>query len=124
MLRIPFCHHPPFSAGPHPNTRSMHKLLDLFQRAGVKAMFSGHSHNFQHNQHEGINYFISGAAGKLEEGTPDHFEEAHTVSWSDSNHFLLVTIDGREMRVRAIGDFSSLTFEDVILIWTRLPIQS
>ena len=66
-------------------------------------MFSGHSHNFQHNQHEGINYFISGAAGKLKTGTPDHFEDAHTISWSDSNHFLLVTIEDREMRIRAIG---------------------
>ena len=111
--RIPFCHHPPFSAGPHPNTRSMHKLLGLFRQAAVRAMFSGHSHNFQHNQHEGINYFISGAAGKLETGTPGDFEDAHTISWSDSNHFLLVTIEGKEMRIRAIGDFANNQLSDI-----------
>ncbi len=113
MWRIPFCHHPPFSAGPHRNTHSMHQLLGLFQQAGVRAMFSGHSHNFQHNQHEGINYFISGAAGKLETGTPRHFEDAHTISWSDSNHFLLVTIEDREMRIRAIGGSEDDQLSDI-----------
>lgn len=76
-------------------------------------MFSGHSHNFQHNQHEDINYFISGAAGKLSTDTPDHFEEAHTLSWSKSNHFLLVTIEGREMRIRALGGDSNNQLADI-----------
>jgi tartrate-resistant acid phosphatase type 5 len=111
--RIPFCHHPPFSAGPHHNTKSMRQLLDLFLRAGVKAMFSGHSHNFQHNQHDGINYFVSGAAGKLSDDTPNKFEEAHTLSWSASNHFLLVTIEGNEMRIRAIGGFDNDQLSDI-----------
>jgi hypothetical protein len=60
--RIPFCHHPPYSAGPrHHNTESMHTLLPLFQRAGVRTLFSGHEHNFQHSIANGINYFVSGA---------------------------------------------------------------
>ena len=111
--RIPFCHHHPFSAGPHSNNRSMHQLLGLFQQARVRAMFSGHSHNFQHNQHEGINYFVSGAAGKLETGTPGDFEDAHTLSWAASNHFLLVTIEGREMRIRAIGGSDNNQLADI-----------
>ena len=50
IWRIPFSHHPPFSAGPrHHNTRTMVALLPLLQRAGVKVMFSGHEHNFQHS---------------------------------------------------------------------------
>lgn len=105
IWRIPFSHHPPFSAGPrHHNTKSMQKLLPLFERAGVKAMFSGHEHNFQHSVHGGIHYFVSGAAGKLRAGVPDEFKEAHTRSWSNKCHFLLVTISGPEMRVRAIGE--------------------
>ena len=31
-------------------------------------------------------------------------EEAHTVSWSAACHFLLVTINGDAMIVRAIGE--------------------
>jgi hypothetical protein len=40
----------------------------------------------------------------VRKGAPDRFEEAHTQSWSDNAHFLLVTIDGDEMRVRPIGE--------------------
>jgi hypothetical protein len=40
----------------------------------------------------------------VRKGTPDGFERAHTVSWSDNAHFLLVTIDGREMLVQPIGE--------------------
>jgi hypothetical protein len=102
--RIPFTHHPPFSAGPrHHNTGSMARLLPLFTRAGVRAVFSGHEHNFQHSRDNGIDYFVSGAAGKFRGGTPDHFEAAGTLSWSAECHFLLVRIDGDRMVVRAVA---------------------
>ena len=100
--RIPFCHHPPFCAGPrHGNTVSMHKLLPLFENAGVKAVFSGHEHNFQHSRHSGIDYFISGGAGKIRRNKPsmEGFEDAHTVSWAGAFNFLIVTVDGDRMVV-------------------------
>jgi tartrate-resistant acid phosphatase type 5 len=103
--RLPFAHHPPFSAGPrHHNTKSMAKLLPLFQRAGVKAMFSGHEHNFQHSHNEGIDYFVTGGAGRTRDDPPNRFEAAHTASWSSACHFLLVAIEGEQMTVRAIGE--------------------
>ena len=113
--RIPFCHHPPYSAGPrHHNTESMHTLLPLFQRAAVRAMFSGHEHNFQHSIADGIHYFVSGAAGKLRKETPDQFDKARTRSWSDKCHFLLVEVRGSEMKVRAIGELgASPTLTDI-----------
>jgi tartrate-resistant acid phosphatase type 5 len=105
--RIPFSHHPPYSAGPrHHNTTEMAKLLPLFRRAGVRAVFSGHEHNFQHARADGIDYFVSGAAGKVRRGTPDRFDEAHTRSWSPECHFLLVQIEGGDMLVRAIGELT------------------
>lgn len=103
--RVPFAHHPPYSAGPrHHNTKSMSRLIPLFQRAGVRAMFSGHEHNFQHSAVDGIDYFVTGGAGRTRTGTPDRFEAAHTRSWSDRAHFLLVTIDGERMLIRAIAE--------------------
>jgi len=102
---IPFAHHPPFSAGPrHHNTRLMETLLPLLQRAGVRAMFSGHEHNFQHSSVGGIEYFVTGAAGRARAGAPDRFEDAHTQSWSSACHFLLVRIEDHRMVVRAIGE--------------------
>ena len=105
IWRIPFAHHPPFSAGPrHRNTRTMARLLPLLQRAGVKVMFSGHEHNFQHSSVDGIDYFVTGAAGHRRTGTPDRFEAAGTLSWSADCHFLLVRIVGDRLSVRAIGE--------------------
>ena len=102
--RIPFCHHPPFSAGPdHHNTDDMEELVQRFEKAGVKVVFSGHQHHLQLNRMNGINYVISGAAGKVSTGKPNRFTEAGTVFWSGTCHFLLVTVEGKNMTVRAIG---------------------
>ena len=76
-------------------------------------MFSGHEHNFQHSRVDGIDYFVTGAAGKLRRGRPNSFEDAHTVSWSDTPHFLLVTIDGDRMTVRAIGELVDGKLSDI-----------
>ena len=76
-------------------------------------MFSGHEHNFQHSHHDGIDYFVTGAGSKVRKGAPDKFEGAHTVSWSDYAHFLLVTIDGDTMTVRAIGELEDGALRDL-----------
>ena len=110
--RIPFGHHPPYCAGPqHHNTKSMQRLIPLFERSGVKVMFSGHEHNFQHAHCEGIDYFVTGAAGKLRRTPPDNFTLAHTVSWATECHFLLARIEGTRMLVRAIGDIETPDLE-------------
>jgi len=102
--RIPFAHHPVFSAGPqHHNTRSMEKLLPLFERSNVHVMFTGHEHNFQHSRANAFDHFVTGAAGKVRRSRPDGFAEAHTVSWATDCHFLLARIEGRRMTVRAIA---------------------
>jgi hypothetical protein len=112
--RIPFCHHPPYSAGPrHHNTDDMHPLMQRLKAAGVRVMFSGHEHNFQHSHVDGIDYFVSGAAGKLRRGRPNAFDAAHTISWSDSPHFLLVTLAGRQMTVRALGELAEGELSDI-----------
>ena len=70
----------------------------------MRVCFSGHEHNFQHSHWNGIDYFVSGAGSKVRRGVPHRFAEAHTLTWSGECHFLLVTIDGSTMTVRAIGE--------------------
>ena len=112
--RIPFGHHPPYCAGPqHHNTRGMDKVVDLFRRSGVRVSFAGHEHNFQHSRVDGIDYFVSGAGAKIRRNRPDDFERAHTQSWSGECHFLLCTIDGDRMTVRAIGESPGDTLVDI-----------
>lgn len=103
--RIPFGHHPPYCAGPrHHNTDGMEAVVALFERSGVRAAFSGHEHNFQHARTGGIDYFISGAGSKIRTGRPDDWDGAFTQTWAPTCHFLLVTIDGPAMTVRAIAE--------------------
>lgn len=103
--RIPFCHHPPYCAGPnHHNTDRMEALLPLLERGGARAVFNGHEHNFQHSSHNGIDFFVTGAGSKVDRDRPDNFVAAHTVSWSPEAHFLLVTSDGEAMTVRPYGE--------------------
>ena len=94
----------------------MEKLVPLFQRSHVQAVFSGHEHNFQHSRAEGIDYFITGAAGKLRRAPPDNFAPAHTVSWATQCHFLLGRIEADRMHVRAIGELESPDLLPVDLI--------
>ena len=102
--RIAFAHHPLYSAGPqHHNTRGMEKLLPLFARSNVRVMFTGHEHNFQHSRANGLDHFVTGAAGKMRRSRPDRFAEAHTLSWSTDCHCLLARIDESGMMVRAIA---------------------
>ena len=106
--RIPFSHHPPFCAGPeHGNTTGMvERLVPLFREGGVRLVLSGHEHNFQHAEADGIHYLVSGAAGKLRPEPPRGFAEAGTRAWSASGHFLLAHADERRIVVRPLGDVS------------------
>jgi hypothetical protein len=103
--RIPFTHHPAFCAGPrHSNSKSMIKhLVPLFKRSGVRAVFSGHEHNYQHSRVEGINYFITGAGGKVRLDPPDDFSDAHTTCWAAAGNFLVVDVTAGQMTVTPMG---------------------
>jgi tartrate-resistant acid phosphatase type 5 len=93
--RIPFCHHPPFSAGPeHGPTKGMvERLVPLYEQAGVRLVLSGHEHNFQRSVVNGIDYLISGAGGKLRGQTPTGFDAAGTCEWAAAGHFLVLDVD-------------------------------
>ena len=112
--RIVFAHHPVFCAGPrHHNTDHMDALLPLFTSGGIRVVLSGHEHNFQHSHHDGIDYLLTGAGSKVRRGAPTRFTDAHTVSWADAAHFLLVTVDEHAMRVRVIGEMENSSPRDV-----------
>ena len=78
-----------------------------FKTAGVRAVFGGHEHNFQHSVDDGIQYFVTGGAGEIRTGTPslEDFRKAKTEAWggNDEGHFLLVKISGDLMEVTAIA---------------------
>ncbi|MBW3671467.1 MAG: DUF3471 domain-containing protein, partial [Acidobacteria bacterium] len=99
-------------------------LVPLFREAGVRLVLSGHEHNFQHAVVDGIDYVISGAAGKLRPEPPTGFDVAGTRSWASAGHFLLVDVDDRIL-ARYVGRYElapGLEFE-VTLAAGRLGVK-
>jgi hypothetical protein len=109
--RIPFLHHPPYSAGPqHYNKDDVIKhLVPRFKQGGVRVVFSGHEHNFQYSRDAGIDYFVTGGGGKYRAGAPNQTENAKTQVWggNDEGHFLVVEIDGAQMKVTPYGHLAN-----------------
>ena len=106
VWRIPFGHHPPYCAGPrHGNSASMiEHMIPRFRRSGVRVYFAGHEHNYQHSRADEVDYFVTGAAGKVRHGAPGNLEPARTVAWASAGHFLLVRVDRDGMEVTPIGE--------------------
>ncbi|MBC7931389.1 MAG: metallophosphoesterase family protein [Rubrivivax sp.] len=117
--RIPFFHHPPFCAGPnHLNKQSViDYFVPKFIRAGVRAAFCGHEHNFQHSLDKGIHYFVTGGSGKFDSDKPraSRFDEARTQAWggNEEGHFLLVEIKGNRMKVMPFGNLADETLRPI-----------
>ena len=105
VWRVPFCHHPPYSAGPDHQTMpdQVERVLPLYRRAGVPFLLSGHEHNFQHGRVDGFDYVIAGAAGKLDLEIPERWDEAGTVAWAREAHCLLVEVDVERIAVTPYG---------------------
>lgn len=60
--KLVFGHHPIFSGGEHGGTPDlMSSLKPLMQRHGVQAYVSGHDHDLQHIEVDGIAYICTGA---------------------------------------------------------------
>jgi hypothetical protein len=121
---IPFSHHPPYCAGPHHgnNEALLSQIVPLLQRAGVRAMFSGHEHNFQYAVDRDIHYFVSGAGAKLRPDPPTGLEAARTRAWAAQGHFLLVQIRGSEMRVTPVARARDAQLEPITVNAVGAPV--
>jgi hypothetical protein len=108
--KIPYFHHPPFNAGPgHGASYAvLRHWVDLFEKGGVKAVFTGHEHNYQFSESSAltgfVRYFVSGAGGELRSASVlPTMAHAHIEGWAAVRHFLVVEIDGGAMRVTPLS---------------------
>jgi len=108
--KIPYFHHAPFNAGPGHGASLpvLRHAVRLFQESGVRAVFSGHEHNFQVSERNdatgGVLYAVSGAGGQLRSANiRDTMERANIAGWAPQHHFLLVELEGRTMRITPLS---------------------
>jgi 3',5'-cyclic AMP phosphodiesterase CpdA len=103
--KIAYFHHPLYSdAGRHGSNVELRVVLEpLLVRHGISAVFSGHEHVYQRTTpQKGITYFIEGSSGQLRKG--DMRPTAMTAASFDQDQtFMLVEIDGNEMRFRTMS---------------------
>jgi hypothetical protein len=103
--KICFFHHPPYSSGGfHGSEIDLRQQLEpLFVQYGVRVVFSGHEHFYEHiRPQKGVHYFISGAGAKLRAG--DIRRTPLTATGFDSDlSFVLVEIHGDLLRFEVIS---------------------
>jgi hypothetical protein len=107
--KIPFLHHPVYAEYVTPSRDDVakmvhlqHRLAPLFERHGVKLVLSGHEHNYVRSRPlAGVTYVITGGGGAELESLPPT-PSPLTASRGRFFHHLLISVEGREMLVRAV----------------------
>jgi hypothetical protein len=76
------------------------RLSPLFEKYGVRLVFSGHSHNYQRSQVNGITYVITGGGGAelSDRVKPDE----HLLRYFVGYHFVFINIEGDELNAIAL----------------------
>lgn len=103
--KIAFFHHPPYSSGTrHGSELDLRVQLEpLFVRHSVDVVFSGHEHFYERlKPQQGIQYFISGAAGKLRRGNIKG-TEISAAGFDLDYSFMLVEIADEVMQFQSIS---------------------
>jgi hypothetical protein len=103
--KIVFLHHPIYTSGRYRASAFVNRatLESIFTRHHVSVVFSGHEHIYQRSTlQNGIQYFVSGAAGSLRpgDGAPASYIAR---TYSANYHFMLVEIEGDVMHFQAIS---------------------
>jgi predicted MPP superfamily phosphohydrolase len=110
-FKIAIFHHPLFDVGFHwPDGKRLKPiLLPLFKKYGIGAVFSGHDHNYQRFEYEGITFIVTGGGGgnlyRRSRNSPylQKFVKAH--------HFCLLSPGKDFLKIRVLG-IDSQTIDD------------
>ena len=108
-----FCHHPPFSTGGHGSDLAVRKSCKpLFDRYGVSIVFSGHDHDYERSEVDGVTYVVTGGFG-----APLYDRSTCSPSskfFAMSHHYCVVDVSDAGL-VMSVKDASGNTLEDVRL---------
>lgn len=105
--KIVFFHHPPFSAGKaHGSDMALRERLHpLLAKHGVQLVLNGHDHIYQRTKpQQGVNYFVSGAGGKVRKGDMDAGDSTVEKGYDDSYHFMLFDVTPEALQFRAVNE--------------------
>ena len=101
-----FFHHPPFAVGDMCG-RAVDDGLWLAELVHhrVRAVFTGHSHSYQHLERRGVRYFVTGGGGApLDQDLGDcaAWDRESLITYRADYHYLRVRVRGDDVRVEAL----------------------
>jgi calcineurin-like phosphoesterase family protein len=104
--KIAYFHHPIYSSGKRHGSdlRLRAELEPLFVRYGVAAAFSGHDHTYERAKlQQGVQYFVSGAGGKLRRGDLNRQSSIFASGSDESSCFMSVEITPDRFKFNTIN---------------------
>ena len=107
IWKIAAMHHPMYSSGKkHGSEVKLRAVLEpLFTRYHVQVVFAGHDHVYERTKpQQGIQYFVTGAGGKMRRGDINMKSPLRAVSYDQDNSFMLVEVDETEMSFKSISE--------------------
>ncbi len=115
-------HHPPYSVSLHGgHTQLRDSWTPMFERYGVDAVVSGHDHNYQRAERNGVHYFVSGGGGA------PLYPRSRRASKLDKKAVKYMERTNHYLRVHVIGDYVEVTAfrtDGTVMesmSWGRLP---
>jgi hypothetical protein len=104
--KIAYFHHPLFTCAKYhgPDIDLRNRLMPLFTKYGVNAVWSGHEHVYEHlKPQQGIYFFLEGESGELRYHNIRSSCDLDIVKLDTDRSFMLVEIDGDQMYFQTIA---------------------
>jgi calcineurin-like phosphoesterase family protein len=115
--KIAVFHHPIYSSGKkHGSAVGLRKQLEpIFTHYGVNVGFSGHDHIYERTTpQQGIQYFVSGAGGKVRRGDIDKGSGFSAASFDEDNHFMVIELEEKQVSFQAISETGAVVDSGLI----------
>ncbi len=117
LWKIAVFHHPIYSSGKkHGSDAHLRQRLEpLLKKHSVQVVFSGHDHVYERlKPQDGVQYFVSGGAGKVRHGDIRADSAISAASYDDDNHFMLIELDEKEIAFKAVSKGGAVVDSGII----------
>ena len=115
--KVAAMHFPIYSSGKkHGSNLKLRKTLEpLLTTYAVQVVFAGHDHVYERTKpQKDIQYFVTGAGGKMRRGDIDLKSPLRAVSYDQDNSFMLIELDEYEMAFKSISEKGDVVDSGVI----------
>lgn len=103
--KIAVFHHPIYSsAGEHGSSLGLRARIEpILARYGVNVVISGHDHTYERvKPQQGVQYFVTGAGGKVRPGDVDLRSPFRAASFDRDNHYMQMVIEDQQISFQTI----------------------